>query len=274
MPVGDARLPSSDDGAGTVAGGRLVRVVPPGGRTRGVLLDIDDTLLGTREAMLLAGELAARELWPDAEPARLGQAGRRFREDAGGHFRAYTRGEHDFATMRAQRVTELATWLGQEPSRDDAARWDELYEAAFARALRAFDDVVPALASCRERGLTVALLTNSSADYTRSKLELAGLGGAIGRLTVGTVTKDTLGIGKPAPEVFHHACALMGLGADEVVYVGDELDVDTWAALDAGLGAAWLRRPGYELTEHELQEAAARGLTAATSLAEVLDALA
>lgn len=274
MPLGEAPLASSDDGTGTVAGGRLVRVVPPRQQTRGVLLDIDDTLLGTREAMLLAGELAARELWPDAEPLRLEQAGRRFREDPGGHFRAYTRGEHDFATMRAQRVAELAAWLGQEPSPEDAARWDEHYEAAFARALRAFDDVVPALAACRERGLTVALLTNSSADYTRSKLELAGLEATVRQLTVGTVTKDTLGFGKPAPEVFRHACALMGLGADEVVYVGDELDVDTWAALDAGLGAAWLRRPGYERMDHELREAAARGLTAVTSLAEVLDALA
>lgn len=274
MSVGDARLPSSDEGTGAVAVGRLVRVVPPHRRTRGVLLDIDDTLLGTREAMLLAGELAARELWPDAEPARLEQAGRRFREDPDGHFRAYTRGEHDFAAMRAKRVAELATWLGEVPSRDDAARWDEHYEAAFARALRAFDDVVPALTTCRERGLTVALLTNSSADYTRSKLELAGLDATVRQLTVGTVTKDTLGIGKPAPEVFRHACALMGLRADEVVYVGDELDVDTWAALDAGLGAAWLRRPGYELAERELREAAARGLAAATGLAEVLDALA
>lgn len=272
MPLGGD--PPPPDGVGADARLPLARVLPPTGRTRGVLLDIDDTLLGTREAMLVAAGLAARELWPRAEPGRLRQAGRRFRDDPGGHFRAYTRGEHDFATMRALRVAELAAWLGQEPTGEDAARWDEHYEAAFARTLRAFDDVLPALMTCRERGLSVALLTNSSADYTRAKLELAGLTAAVGRLTAGLVTKDTLGVGKPAPEVFHHGCAVMGLPAEEVVYVGDELDVDTWAALDAGLGAAWLRRPGYELVDREVRQAAERGLAVASSLAEVLDALA
>src|SRR5690606_28922089 len=136
----------------------------------------------------------------------------------------------------------------------------------FAPALRAFDDVVLALQTCRERGLAVALLTNSSADYTGTKLALAGLAAPVAELTAGVVTRDTLGVGKPAPEVFHHACALMGLRPDEVVYVGDELDVDTCAALGAGLGAAWLRRPGYERDGEDAAHAASHGLVAAETL--------
>src|SRR5699024_1658671 len=92
---------------GAAREGALARVVPPPGETRGLLLDVDDTLLGTREAMLRAGQVAARELWPDADPTRVEEAGRRFRDDPGGHFRAYTRGEHDFATMRALRVRDV-----------------------------------------------------------------------------------------------------------------------------------------------------------------------
>jgi putative hydrolase of the HAD superfamily len=262
------------DEAGVDADGPLTAVLRPAGGTRGVLLDVDDTLLGTREAMVLAGEVAARGLWPDAEDSRLSGAGQRFRDDPAGHFRAYTRGELEFAGMRAQRVADLASWLGQEPSAGDTDRWNELYEAAFARALRAFDDVLTALARCREQGLAVGLLTNSSADYTRVKLELAGLAGPLARLTAATVTKDTLGVGKPAPAVFHHACALMGLRPDQVVYVGDELDVDTCAALRAGLGAAWLRRPGYQRATTDVTHAASHGLVAAGTLGQVLDALA
>jgi putative hydrolase of the HAD superfamily len=87
------------------------------------------------------------------------------------------------------------------------------------------------------------------------------------------VTKDTLGVGKPAPEVFHHACALMRRRPEEVVYVGDELDIDTCAALGAGLGAAWLRRPGYETAPADVAHAASHGLVAARTLADVLEAL-
>lgn len=249
-------------------------VVPPAGGVRGVLLDVDDTLLGTREAMLRAADLASRDLWPDADPQRLAQAGRRFRDDPAGHFRAYTRGELDFPAMRERRIEDLARWLGVRPGPADAGRWTAAYERRFAGALRAFDDALRALRTCRDRGLAVGLLTNSSADYTATKLRLAGLADAVEELTCCVVTKDTLGVGKPAPEVFHHACTRMGLTPDQVVYVGDELDVDTCAALGAGLGAAWLRRVGYERDEAQVAHAASHGLVPAGSLEDVLRALA
>lgn len=269
--------PCSAAGATCVAPGPVgppARVVPPAAGVQGVLLDIDDTLLGTREAMVLAGEAASRQLWPHAPADRLARAGGRFRDDPAGHFRAYTRGELDFATMRARRIADLATWLGELSGPEDAQRWSERYELAFAGALRAFDDARQVLGTCRERGLAVALLTNSSADYTRTKLELAGLSAPVAELTRGVVTKDTLGIGKPAAEVFHHGCALLGLEPAQVVYVGDELDVDTCGALRAGLGAAWLRREGYEREDAHVAHAAGHGLMAASTLEEVLGDLA
>lgn len=249
----------------------LVRVLLPDRGVRGVLLDVDDTLLGTRAAMIHAGRVAATELWPRADPSRLAQAGLRYREDPGGHFRAFTRGERDLEEMRARRVEDVAGWLGEQATAEDLPRWTARFDQAFAEVLRPFDDVVGALRDCRERGWVVALLTNSSEAYTHDKLELAGLTDAVTELTVGVVTTDTLGIGKPAARVFHHACRLMGLDPDQVVYVGDELDVDTCGALAAGLGAAWLRRPGYERHEEHLAHAATRGLGPAASLTEVLE---
>ncbi|AXH94847.1 HAD family hydrolase [Ornithinimicrobium avium] len=255
-------------------GGGLARVLPPPDGVGGVLLDVDDTLVGTRAAMVRAGRAAARVVWPDAAPWRVDRAGERYREDPEGHFRAFTRGEHAFEEMRARRVEDVARWLGQEPAGSDLDRWTPAFDRAFAEALHVFDDVVEVLETCRERGWRTALLTNSSAAYTRDKLELAGLTRAVAELTAGVVTKDTLGIGKPAPRVFHHGCRLMGLEPGQVVYVGDELDVDTCGALAAGLGAAWLRRPGYAREEGHLSHAASHGLHPAGTLTEVIDALA
>lgn len=258
------------DPAGAAA---LVRVLPPRDGVRGVLLDVDDTLIGTRDAMVAAGRAAAGELWPDADPDRVEHAGRRYREDPRGYFRAFTRGEHAFEEMRALRVRDVAAWLGQEVAGVDLARWTVHFDRAFAEALQVFDDVVEALETCRDLGWRTALLTNSSTDYTSDKLEQAGLTRVVRELTCGVVTKDTLGVGKPAARVFHHGCALMGLEPGQVVYVGDELDVDTCGALDAGLGAAWLRRPGYERRDEHVSHAASHGLHPADALSEVLDAL-
>lgn len=261
-------------GGGTGTGTGPVRVLPPPDGVRGVLLDVDDTLLGTRAAMVRAGREAARELWPHADAGRVERAGERYREDPGGHFRAFTRGEHAFEEMRARRVEDVARWLGQEPVEGDLDRWTSAFDRTFDEALEVFDDVLEALRTCRELGWRTALLTNSSAAYTTRKLELAGLTRAVAELTAGVVTKDTLGIGKPAPRVFHEGCRLMRLPPGQVVYVGDELDVDACGALAAGLGAAWLRRPGYAREEGHLSHAATHGLHPAGTLTEVVEALA
>ncbi|MFK5646145.1 HAD family hydrolase [Ornithinimicrobium sp. LYQ121] len=247
-------------------------VVLPGAGVRGVLLDVDDTLIGTRAAMVAAGAAAAQAIWPGADPARLAAAGHRFRADPDGHFRAYTRGACDFPTMRARRVADVAGWLGVKAGPDDASLWNTLFEQGMAQHLTVFDDVLTTLVACRDRGWPVALLTNSSRPYTERKLRITGLAAHVSELTAGVVTKDTLGVGKPAPAVFHHACALLDEDASAVLHVGDELDVDPLAALDAGLGAAWLRRPGYPHDPGELTVARGRGLAPLAGLEEVLAA--
>ena len=78
--------------------------------------------------------------------------------------------------------------------------------------------------------------------------------------------------GKPDPEVFWEACRRIGFAPAEVLYVGDEFDIDGVGALDAGLESAWLARPS--LAEHapdpeRVDEARVRGLVVIDSLAGV-----
>lgn len=55
---------------------------------------------------------------------------------------------------------------------------------------------------------------------------------------------DTLGIGKPDPQVFVEACRRLGTEPDRTIYIGDELDIDARAAIETGLHGVWLDRPG------------------------------
>jgi putative hydrolase of the HAD superfamily len=230
----------------------------------GVLLDADDTLYDTRAAMHAAGAEVAAELWPRADPARIAQAGVRFREDHEGHFGAYTRGEIEFDEMRRARVAELAGWLGQR--RDDLwwHRFDARYEPAFLGALSAFDDVRPVVEQLRAAGLVVGVLTNSSETYTEAKMRAAGLHGLFDVVC----TRDTLGFGKPDARAFHAACARLGTPPETTLYVGDELANDPVGAADAGLAAAWLVREG-EPEPRGARLLAARGVPVITSLAEL-----
>lgn len=251
---------------------RRTVVAPPEG-LRGLLLDIDDTLLSTREAMREAGAAAARTLWPHAGPDLAEAAGRRYHRDPKGHFRAFTRGELDLESMRRHRVREVADWMGASCSDSDVARWKDVFDEVFGAVLVVFDDVLPTLQRCDEAGLPIAFLTNAAADYTWVKLRRCGLAELVGQRGIPVITKDTLGVGKPAPAVFEHAAQALGFSPSQVAHVGDELDVDPLAALAAGMGAGWVRRPGYEVGAADLATAAEHGLAPLPGLQEAVSAL-
>lgn len=208
---------------------------------QGLLLDIDDTLVDTRGAMGEALRAAAEHTFPAAGPTRWAGVADRYYADPGGFFDAYTRGETTFAGMRRSRADEAAAALSLAPLDDERfAAFEAAYRVVFARAQRLFGDVEPLLRAAEQRGVPVGLLTNSGSAVTDDKLGAVGL---TGRCPV-VVTTDTLGVGKPEPRVFAHACALLGVEAQYVVCVGDTIGTDIRGARRAGLRATWLQRPG------------------------------
>jgi len=205
---------------------------------RAVLLDLDDTLLDTRAAMVAAGEAAAAALWPQAGPEVRHGAGVHFHADLNDIFARYTSGELSFAQMRHARVADLLDFVTLAPADEAFQRFEDVYEPAFLTNLHLFDDVMPVLEVLRSLGMPTGVLTNSSSAYTSSKLEVTGLAGFFSVVA----TRDTLGFGKPDPRAFHHACRLMGVAPSSTLYVGDHLEIDAIAAREAGLPAAWLHR--------------------------------
>jgi putative hydrolase of the HAD superfamily len=203
-----------------------------------VLLDVDDTLIDTRSAFRVAVHQVIHRWIPQLDADRHEDAVRHWALDPGGHFRAFTRGELTFAEQRRARARDLHS-VFDGPLLDDAglAEWDAGYEQAFRGAWRALPDGVALVAVLRERGIPFGALTNMSADYQRDKLDLVGLADV-----PVLVSTDDLGRGKPDPEVFRLGCRRLGTDPGRVAYVGDELDIDSRGARDAGLIGVWLDR--------------------------------
>ncbi len=204
----------------------------------GVLFDVDDTLVATREAFRVALAAVLDRYAPGAD---VDAALATWRADVGGHYRAYTRGERTFRDQRMTRANELHATVGG-PVLDDAAydEWNAHFEDGFAAGWVAHDDADAVLARLLDAGVVVGALTNARTDYQTTKLARAGLGD---RLEV-LVGVDTLGFGKPDPRVFLEACRRLGTAPARTAYVGDEHDVDALAARAAGLVGVWLDRPG------------------------------
>jgi len=228
-----------------------------------LLLDVDDTLIDTRGAMVAAGVAAVAELWPHVRPEVRHAAAVHFQADPSGLFGRFTRGELTFSQMRQARVADLLETFSLSDLDEVNARFEDAYAPAFSANVRVFDDVLPLIGAVSAAGIRMGLLTNSSSIHTWRKLETAGLASAF----VAVATRDTLGFGKPDARAFHHACRLLGSAPDETTYVGDDIEIDALAARDAGLSALWLQRePG---DSDGASRARARGIPVIGSLIEV-----
>jgi putative hydrolase of the HAD superfamily len=228
-----------------------------------LLLDVDDTIIDTRTAMVAASGAAVAELWPALGAQARQAAAVHFHRDPRGFFGQFTRGEMSFSQMRAARVEDLLESFALAGVDDLNRRFEDAYAPAFRANVALFDDVVPLLEAARSAGVQVGLLTNSSSHTTAQKLEIAGLGGFFAVVA----TRDTLGFGKPDGRAFRHACRLLGSAPAETIYVGDHFEIDALAAQDAGLRAVWLQRD--PVSPEDARRARARALPVVTTLSEL-----
>ncbi|MFD3876000.1 HAD family hydrolase [Streptomyces sp. NPDC058623] len=204
---------------------------------RAVLWDIDDTLFDYASADR-AG--LAAHLLAEGTAGRYGaphEALARWRRITERHWNRFAAGHGTFQGQRRDRVREFAELPAMSDAEADDwfARYVEHYRGAWAL----FPDVVPvldALATTHRHGV----LSNSSVANQDPKLRHLGLRDRFEVL----VCAAELGISKPAAGAFRAACAELALEPHEVVYVGNEPEIDARGARDAGLAAVWLDRDG------------------------------
>jgi phosphoserine phosphatase len=82
----------------------------------------------------------------------------------------------------------------------------------------------------------VGLVTNGPPDIQRWKLAQTAHAPSLAAVVI----SGELGVGKPDPEIFRHACGLIGARPQDTVMVGDSWERDVEGALSAGLKAVWI----------------------------------
>ncbi|GAA3806559.1 HAD family hydrolase [Cellulomonas soli] len=242
------------------------------GLVDGVLFDVDDTLVTTRDAFARAIDAVAVQYLPHVPPEARPAVLALWREDPDGYYRAYTRGELTFDEQRMRRANQLQARFGGDALDEAGYRaWLSVFWSAFEEGWQGHGDAPGLLDRLEAAGIAVGALSNASTTLQTSKLARADL------LRVPMlVGVDTLGFGKPDPRVFLEACRLLGTDPARTVYVGDELDVDARGARDAGLIGAWLDRPGERrggAHPEDPDDARASGVLVVGSLTDLGDAL-
>jgi 2-haloacid dehalogenase len=100
-------------------------------------------------------------------------------------------------------------------------------------------DVIPALERLLDAGFRTAVLTNSSTKAANVQIENAGLHTFIQRV----ISVEEVGRFKPDPATYRHAAQAMDVEVGKSLLISAH-DWDVAGALQAGAGAAFVRRPG------------------------------
>ena len=184
-------------------------------RYAGYLFDLDGTLIDTAPDLTFALNHALLEFGfagVDVETARnwVGQGARSALQRAVAH-----RGAPEEAIDAM-----LASFL-------------DCYRSHIAVGSRPFPEVEATLASLAERGTKLAVVTNKRAELTAKLLSEIGMAHHFDAVVAG----DTAPRPKPAPDPALAACEALGLGAEDVLFVGDSL-ADVGCARAAGCAVA------------------------------------
>lgn len=185
---------------------------------RGVIFDLDGTLVDSNDAHVLAYVEALAEFgWTVTQEQVRPLIG-----------------------MGADKL--LPTLLGIDadgPEGRPVNRRREHLVARFVPTLRAFPGVVPLIAALRRRGLRLAVASSGTRSDVENLLALAGLQDGFDAVISASEVEHS----KPAPDIVEAARAALGLPASEVVMVGDTC-YDIAAARRADIACIALRCGG------------------------------
>lgn len=205
-----------------------------GVQLRGVLLDLDDTLLDQRGAVrrALTDWLPALGVTPTPE---LHQLWVDLQEH---HLVAWREKTATFSEQRRRRLRDFLPAINFPYAESDLDHLFAGYLAAYQQAYALFDDVPAMLAALESHGLATAVLTNGIIEQQNDKIARVGLTGRLGPV----FTAEGLGVAKPDPAAFTQACAAWGLPPSTVLSVGDRHELDVLPAREASLHAVHLDR--------------------------------
>ena len=215
------------------------------GTIRGVLFDIDDTLVDLEYAMTTALRDVSEHLLPGLDQAGWEKFGRNLPHDPTHFYDRDLAGELTFNEQRLLRGRAALGHFGVElQDGEESQAWVADYHQRQTAYVRAFDDVEGVLDALDAAGIPYGAVSNNVHDYQRAKLDGAGL--ARIKVLVGT---DTVGVPKPDPAIYLEGVRLLGTRPGETLYVGDNRLLDADGATAAGLVGVWLNRTGEVVEE-------------------------
>lgn len=200
---------------------------------RAITLDLDDTLWPVEPTMQRAERLAHQWLTERAPEVGAAWPIGQLRERRMAIHAARPELRHDFLAIRRIALQEAFRYSGGGDAQSAA-----IIEGMLEVFMGARNEVelYPEVLACLDRlsrRYRIASLSNGNASLARIGLD---------HFFHATVSAHAYGTSKPDPTLFHIACRELGCVPEEVVHLGDDIELDVRGARGAGLHAVWINR--------------------------------
>lgn len=202
-------------------------------RIRAITLDLDDTLWPSAPTLIRAEQRAHAWLATHVPDVAMMWSIEQLRELRLGIFKQHPQLQHDFLRIRRMAMQTAFAQAGQS-----GAAAHDLIERVLDVFMTARNDVdlYPEVRESLNRlsqRFELASLTNGNADVARI---------GIGHYFKATLSAHAHNVSKPDAALFHIACRALACEPDEVVHVGDDIELDVRGARAAGLHVIWMNR--------------------------------
>ncbi|HEX3368715.1 MAG TPA: HAD family hydrolase [Candidatus Cybelea sp.] len=201
-----------------------------------VLFDLDDTLHDDTFAYQSAAEEVAREVAAEHGVDALALKAA-YVAEAEGFWQRLSPADLKvkLSRIRASMWQSALESVGVA-SPEVAEQSAERYNAYRSKYYTLFPGAVELLRALRERGMKLGIVTNGLSETHREKIALL----RISEFFDAIFLADEVGMIKPDPLLFAHACRTLGGAPAHSAMVGDRYDRDIRGALEAGLFTVWL----------------------------------
>ncbi|MES2207063.1 MAG: HAD family hydrolase [Pseudomonadota bacterium] len=205
-----------------------------------IILDIDDTLLDHSGAELNAatqfGFKFASSI-PGYEESTFPLAWQTISKK---HFVDFLAGKISFQEQRCRRIRDI--FHDESISKEKTDILFNIYLQYYEDSWEIFPDVLPFIEKHSIQG--IGIVSDGSQAQQEAKLKAMGIYSVVSFV----ITAESLGICKPDPRLFHHACSMAKKRPSEACYIGDNLQKDALGATAAGLRGIWLNRKGKKIS--------------------------
>ena len=208
-----------------------------------VLFDLDDTLHDDTLAFQSAAEEVALEVAAEHGIDALALKAAYIAEAEGFWKRLSVEAlQTKLAGIRARLWQSALESVGvgdPDVARRSAQRYHDYRRKRYAL----FPGAADLLRTLRARGKKLGMVTNGLSETHREKIALLRVGEYFDAIFL----PDEVGMLKPDPLLFAHACTSLQSSPSHGAMVGDRYERDIRGAIEAGLGTLWLNVRGEEL---------------------------